>query len=205
MGNPETKDPSTETGINYEALREFFEEYNEFLRTEDLTRQAGEFERQFQDLANLTPVEVLEKLGFQKVNFIKKLYNEDLDPKLLEAIKKKRDWFGSPLALYGGIKRDIIIMQNPSKSVFYFLCRNGGPGLYECSCLRKSKKGEFEIHEISSSSSIEEVIGNVGLIEFMGPQGPDIGMPLIPPKITVNKPKKAPEIAEETREQIEEL
>ena len=198
MSNPETKDPSTETGINYEALREFFEEYNELLETEDLARQAGEFENQFRHL--VTPVEVLEQLGFQRVDFPK-----GLDPELLEKIKKKRDWYGCPLTLHGGIKRDIIIMQNSSKSVMYFLCRNGRPGLYEWSSLRKSEKGEFEVHEMGPSSNIKGIIGNVGFLEIMGNKNPDTGMPLVPPKIITKKLNKTPAIVEKARDDIEKL
>ena len=71
--------------------------------------------------------------------------------------------------------------------------------------LKKSAKGELEVHEMSPSSDIRGIIGNVSFLEIIGNKNLDTGMPLVPPKGITEKIDKTPVIVGEARDGIEKL
>lgn len=199
MKNSEKNDTSTES-INPEAIRQFFEDYKgEYMGY--LTRQAGEFEKQFQDTENIRISDVLGKLGFQEISF------EDLEPELQEALNRAVNirWLGHPLKTNGDHVRKEVIFKHPKDQIFYFFGKNGSIKTYKWSRLSRNN-GAYYVEEVGDGSNIKEIIPILAYLEIVRnetqkicdrPLEADMGIRLEVPK--------APEIAEETREQIGEL
>ena len=199
MNNPEKNNPPTEE-MNPEAIRQFFEDYKgEYMG--HLTRQAGEFERQFQDTKNIKISDVLGKLGFQEIDF------EDMEPELQEALKRAVNirWLGHPLRTDGDRVRKQIIFRHPTDQIFYFFGKNGSIKTYKWSRLSRNN-GAYHVEEVGDGSNIKEIISMFGYLEIVRNETQKMSTRLLEEDIGIRlEVPKASAIAEETRGQIEKL